>query len=266
MKAFATDLDRTLIYSKRMLETYPPEDAYELVEMFEGKERSYMSVQAKKHLLKIQQEMHFIPVTTRTTEQYNRIFLFQNDIKPKFAVTTNGACILKNGVPLPEWTDLMEKEIGMCQSIDDMIQEIQSLDLIPHIKQIKTAQHFFIYLIIKDDKIPFIRLKEVIQWAEQRDWRASLQGRKLYFIPKALNKWRAVSYLKELLSLEKIFSAGDSLLDYELIQEADCGIAPAHGEVLASYPMLAATASEGMRASDEILEMIISSFTPILEV
>lgn len=266
MKAFASDLDRTLIYSKRMIDAYPPGEGYELVEMVDGKERSYMSLQAKKHLVKIHQMMLFIPVTTRTTEQYKRIFLFQDEIKPDYAVTTNGACILKNGSPLPEWSSLMEKEISLCQPIDEMIREIQLLALFPHIKQIKTAHHYFIYLILKDGHIPFIDLQDVMRWAEDRDWRVSLQGRKLYFIPKALNKWKAVSYLKELVGLDTIFSAGDSLLDYELILEADHGFAPAHGEVLATYPALPATQAEGMGAANEILETIIGSLTPIADV
>ncbi|BBP86899.1 hypothetical protein BsIDN1_05170 [Bacillus safensis] len=46
--AFASDLDRTLIYSHRVLEQYAYEGEYDLVEVLDERPLSYMSVETKK--------------------------------------------------------------------------------------------------------------------------------------------------------------------------------------------------------------------------
>lgn len=44
---FASDLDRTLIYSHRVLDQYEYEGDYDLVEMLDERPLSYMSVETK---------------------------------------------------------------------------------------------------------------------------------------------------------------------------------------------------------------------------
>ena len=45
--AFASDLDRTLIYSHRVLDQYAYEGEYDLVEVLDERPLSYMSVKTK---------------------------------------------------------------------------------------------------------------------------------------------------------------------------------------------------------------------------
>ena len=49
--------------------------AYELIEVLDERPLSYMSVETKASLQTIHQSGWFIPVTTRTTAQYERITL-----------------------------------------------------------------------------------------------------------------------------------------------------------------------------------------------
>ncbi|MGE6631944.1 HAD family hydrolase [Bacillus sp. NPDC077027] len=251
-QAFASDLDRTLIFSHRMLNQYVSQGTYELIEMLDGRALSYISTQTKKHLLTIHQAGWFIPVTTRTTAQYKRITFLQNELRPEFAVTTNGGCILQNGEPLKEWEALIDQRLAGCMPIREMLRAISELPVSRWVKRTRTADGRFLYLIMEDEHVPHIPLTELIKWGNERGWQVSLQGRKLYFIPQPLNKWTAVAYIKEQLQLDKVYSAGDSLLDYDLIQQADVGFAPAHGEVLEHHPSLRATTAFGMAAADEI--------------
>lgn len=115
--AFASDLDRTLIYSHRVLEQYAYEGEYDLVEVLDERPLSYMSVETKKSLQTIHQSGWFIPVTTRTTAQYERITFFEQELKPEYAVTTNGAVFFIMASRLRIGKPLLMRDLGsVCQS------------------------------------------------------------------------------------------------------------------------------------------------------
>ncbi|MEG7379900.1 HAD hydrolase family protein [Bacillus subtilis] len=266
MNAFASDLDRTLIYSRRMISNPDKEAGVELIETLNGRDISYISGVTKENVRQIQKDHYFIPVTTRTNEQYQRIVCFQQDIVPEYAVTTNGGCILKDGQPLKEWDEFIKEQLASCLPIEAMLREIASLSVAQAVERTRTAHHYFVYLILNEEKIAGIDPAAVKEWGAEKGWQVSLQGRKLYFIPKPLNKWRAVEYLKSRLSLDEIYTAGDSLLDLELIQEADFGIAPAHGEVLRHCPELRKTKASGMMAGEEITASVLSRITRLKQV
>ena len=53
----------------------------------------------------------FVPITTRTTEQYKRITIFQQELPLHYAITTNGATILQDGEPMKEWSVHLSSKI-----------------------------------------------------------------------------------------------------------------------------------------------------------
>ncbi|KAA6449462.1 HAD family hydrolase [Bacillus swezeyi] len=262
MKAFASDLDRTLIYSKKMIDAYGGEAGYQLIETLDGREISFISEKTRENLRKIHEEILFIPVTTRTTEQYKRITFFQEAVIPEYAITTNGGCILKNGSPIREWSSFIDGQLQSCMPIKDMLEEIAKLPLSQLAERVRTAHHYFVYLIFSEENVGKINASAAKAWAADKGWQASLQGRKLYFIPEPLNKWRAVDYLKSRLNIDEVYAAGDSLLDFDLIAQADYGVSPAHGEVLQHHPDLNATVRPGMKAADDITEHIVNLLIP----
>ncbi|WP_347552549.1 HAD family hydrolase [Pseudalkalibacillus hwajinpoensis] len=257
MRAFASDLDRTLIYSRKMIEQYSALD-YELIETLEGKEISYISNRTKNLLQTLMKEMYFIPVTTRTIQQYSRISLFQSVLKPEYAITSNGGHILKNGEVVQEWSDQIRTSLAECLPLDDFVSKLESLVTGNWIERIRHADYLFVYLIIKRDQVSQTELTFLFEWAREQGWQPSLQGRKLYFVPDPVNKWNAVAYLKNELNLSYIYTAGDSLLDYELVRYGDSGYVPAHGEVLETHPELNCTKAVGMAASDEVVDSILN--------
>ncbi|PFG02901.1 HAD family hydrolase [Bacillus sp. es.036] len=252
MRAFASDLDRTLIYSHRMIDPSTATDVH-LIETLDGKDISYISSYSRKALQKLNNEIYFIPVTTRTIEQYQRITLFQTAIQPEYAITSNGGHILKDGNVVKGWSDQLKASLETCLSLPVFIRQLEERITGNWVERIRQADHLFIYLIIQRDQVSREELSSLFEWAREQGWQPSLQGKKLYFVPNPVNKWKAVEYLKNELGLSYVYTAGDSLLDYELVKYGDYGFVPLHGEVLESYPGLHKTEAHGMPASDEIL-------------
>ncbi|MGD6957239.1 HAD family hydrolase [Rossellomorea aquimaris] len=263
MNAFASDLDRTLIFSKRMLEEYGSDGNEELIELLDGKPISYISLKTKAILKQINEDMFFIPVTTRTIQQYKRIQLFQDDIVPQYAITSNGGTILKRGTVLKEWTLHVKGLLQNCPPLEEVIKKVAAIDDSKWIKKIKPGDHVFFYIIVHTEYFSDSRFIELRTLSDHLGWKVSLQGRKLYFIPKILNKWTAVHYLRYVLGVNEMYTAGDSILDYELITNGTYGIAPLHGEVVDDSFTLNKTREAGIKASEEIVESVQSRYRNI---
>ena len=82
MNILFTDLDNTLIYSKKtdIAEKIP-------VELYNGEINSFMSKYSYELLHKLNEMLLIVPITTRTYIQYSRIDLGFN---PKYVLCANG--------------------------------------------------------------------------------------------------------------------------------------------------------------------------------
>lgn len=256
---FASDLDRTLIYSHGSLSNEPVTVPVRNVELYNGKEITFMTEKAIKLLHELADEMLFVPVTTRTVEQYNRVHLFQKEIRPTYAVTCNGGVVLKDGVVDTQWQDHISKGIdSSIITVNDVKRKIEETSDESWLESIRLVDRFFVYLIIKPDSIPAERIVEYSEWAAANGWIFSLQGRKVYFIPSFINKWDATSYVAEKTGKNRVYTAGDSYLDVCLIEQSYYGLIPRHGEAAARYGHLGLTQKTGILASEEILEAILA--------
>ena len=88
----ASDLDNTLIYS------YKQDIGRDkvLVETMEDKELSFMTRKSWELLRDLREEILFVPVSTRSADQYRRIRFFL-DWTPDFALVSNGGTLLTGG-------------------------------------------------------------------------------------------------------------------------------------------------------------------------
>lgn len=256
---FASDLDRTLIYSHKMLSQDPVDVPVRNVELFNGREISFMTEKAIALLHKLADEMLFVPVTTRTVEQYNRIHLFQKEIRPTYAITCNGGVVLKDGKVDAQWQNHISTEIDRSSvTVKDLERRIEETSDASWLESIRVVDRFFIYLIIKPELTPPEVIVDYSKWAVENDWIFSVQGRKVYFIPSFINKWEAVNYVAEKEGIKTIFSAGDSNLDVCLVRQSDFGLIPRHGEAATKYGHLGLTRETGILAAEEIIETILS--------
>lgn len=261
---FASDLDQTLIYSLKSFRL--PSDvafpAVSLVESHNGQGISYMDNQAIGQLQQLALQNSFIPVTTRTIEQYRRISLFHTMVIPAYGIVSNGGNIIVNGVVDQEWNrKIKEKVSQMCLCDQDMLFQFHEILHDSWAGPLKEADGCFYYCIVERDTLPMDALNSFSLWAKTQNWRLSLQGRKLYLVPAVINKWDAVLYMRDLLKEKIVVAAGDSLLDLCMLEQADYAIAPCHGEIWDLYcagglPDLAIqfTNKAGILAAKEILD------------
>lgn len=263
---FASDLDQTLIYSTKSLRLLPGQTIPNLrcVEIYEGREISFMTDHVVEKLQNITFQHVFIPTTTRTIAQYQRISLFQERIIPAYSVVSNGGNILVHGEVDSGW----RKQIGLnltqlCLCPADLLASFQEIHDESWAGTVRMADELFYYCVVDRERVPCRELEEFSLWAEEQNWKISLQGRKLYLVPQVVNKWTAVNYLRELLEEEVVIAAGDSLLDLCMLEQADYAIAPCHGELWDHYsvggflaPKLDFTQHAGIAAADDILDYV----------
>ncbi|MBS2967438.1 haloacid dehalogenase [Metabacillus sp. KIGAM252] len=257
---FASDLDQTLIYSRRSFRHDPAEEDIRLIETLDGKEISFMTHRAIELLKQVAERAMFVPVTTRTIEQFKRITIFQSELSSEYAVTSNGGNILKNGTPDADWNRLITGQLKNGLAREDMLEKFKEIAHDEWVLKQRTADDLFSYCIIDRDKVP-AELDSFTKWLSEAGWTHSMQGRKLYFVPKPVSKWAAIEYIKGIEGKQTVAAAGDSLLDLCLLENADFPFAPRHGELQEqgqdSYGKIIRTEQEGIFASEEILAKVL---------
>lgn len=266
---FASDLDQTLIYSQRTFMNQEFNEQIYPVEWLKDRFISYMTQNALNKLKEVSQKVLFVPVTTRTKLQYQRINFLEYDISVQYAVTSNGGTIFFKGKEDKEWTNHVLKGIDNCAVARDLINKFNEISNPSWVIKDsgKLADNLFYYCLIEREKIPLAELAAFKTWASENNWKLSIQGRKLYLVPKNVNKKAAILYIKEREGMSQVVAAGDSLLDLDMLKAADLGIAPAHGELYALYiqsvsgfDKIRFTQLSGIEAAEEILDSVAGYF------
>ncbi|MFF9284643.1 HAD family hydrolase [Streptomyces griseosporeus] len=254
----ASDLDRTLIYSSAALAlTMPDARAPRLlcVEVHESKPLSYMTETAAQLLTDLADTAVFVPTTTRTRKQYLRINL--PGPAPTYAICANGGHLLVDGATDADWhtavTARLADECAPLAEVQDHL--LRTADPV-WVRKHRVAEDLFAYLVVERELLPEEWVKELAAWAETRGWTVSLQGRKIYAVPKPLTKSAAVREVARRTGADLTLAAGDSLLDADLLLAADRGWRPGHGEladVAWTAPQISALPERGVLAGERIV-------------
>ena len=267
---FASDLDQTLIYSHKTSISKEIDEQIRPVERFEDRFISYMTHTALCQLNEISKRVLFVPVTTRTKLQYHRINFQDYDITHRYAVTSNGGTIFSDGVEDRDWSQLVLDGADRCLAAQDLIHKFKEISHPSWVKEDsgKLADQLFYYCLIERDKIPLTELAAFKLWASDHHWELSVQGRKLYLVPRNVNKKAAIQYIQQKEGMNRVVAAGDSLLDLDMLKAADVALAPAHGELYSLYlqgaldlEKIKFTRKSGIEAAEEILESVKQGHT-----
>ncbi|MFE4366865.1 HAD family hydrolase [Streptomyces sp. NPDC056835] len=263
----ASDLDRTLIYSAAALQLPMPDaEAPRLlcVEVYESRPLSYLTETAAGLLDDLARTTVFVPTTTRTREQYGRIHL--PGPAPRFAICANGGHLLVDGVSDPVWraqvADRLDDECAPLAEVRAYL--LAAADPAWLLKE-RIAEDLFAYLVVDRALLPEGWVKELAAWADGRGWTVSLQGRKIYAVPRPLTKSAAMREVARRTGAELTLAAGDSLLDADLLLAADRAWRPGHGELADSgwnAPHVDVLAQTGVAAGEEILRRLILAAAP----
>ncbi|MDQ0796603.1 HAD family hydrolase [Streptomyces sp. B1I3] len=263
----ASDLDRTLIYSAAALQlSMPDEQAPRLlcVEVYNHKPLSYMTEQAACLLDELARTTVFVPTTTRTREQYGRIHL--PGPAPRYAICANGGHLLVDGVADRDWQAQVAARLAdECASLDEVRAHLLATADPAWLIKERVAENVFAYLVVDRPALPESWVKELAAWADPRGWTVSLQGRKIYAVPRPLTKSAAMREVARRCGATTTLAAGDSLLDADLLVAADHGWRPGHGELADSgwgAPQVEVLRQRGVAAGEEILRRFLRAADP----
>jgi hypothetical protein len=250
------DLDRTLIYSAAALDlAVPDEQAPRLlcVEVYRGAPLSYLTEVAGGLLRDLHGRAMVVPATTRTPEQLARVHL--PGPPPRYAIASNGGHLIVDGVPDATWTALVALRLRGCAPLAEVEAHLQA-SAGPFVLTLRVASGLFAYAVVDRTALPDGWVEDLAAWCDQRGWTVSLQGRKVYAVPRPLTKSAAAIEIRERAGGGPLLAAGDSLLDADLLDAADAAIRPAHGELAEAgftRDHLTVTSTTGVRAGEEVL-------------
>lgn len=254
---FATDLDRTLIYSAAAIGGPGAPPALRVVEHLDGEPLSYMTEVAVRLLSELWKRVLVVPVTTRTLAQYRRITLFESELVPEYAVAANGGHLINRGIPDSRWSDRLRGDLaGRGAPGGEVAEELRRAGKLWTIRVVN-ADGFFVYAIVDRQAIGQGQFEDLSERLKGWGWTLSLQGRKLYATPAGLCKWAAIEEIGRRTGETVVAAAGDSLLDRVMLERADHGLRPAHGELAAiGHQTSVVTTASGIMAAEELLRAV----------
>ena len=249
MYTVITDMDKTIIYSKT-------EDKEVICVEADAKGRpiTYMTTPAKNKLKELfaRGDFNFIPCTLRSIEQVSRVHFID---QCKTIICDNGGSIYVSGEIDKEWDKQIEKIIDKNDVAKrrEMAEQYAINNNIDFYKM-KSNRDCFVSLIFYSLEVAQKHLDEFKELFPDT-YEVHNQGKKIYFVPKGLNKRIAVDYIMSRTE-GTIFTAGDSSVDECFVGAGDVSIIPGH----ATFAMKKAlqTASKGIKAGEDIIEIIAS--------
>lgn len=283
---FISDLNRTLIYSKRAIQESDPEYCKNLIpiEYKDGRVISYMNKNAYDKLQKLIQyeEFKFLPCTMRTLQQTQRIS-FIKDVKYYF--TDGGINLYKKGNLCTSYGERLlsifhhysyDNGYSWAKEIEEVYFELtQKLG----ISDLEINRHFILpdttletlaffdlrcpEILLTNDtknmtKEDMITLETVVDILENYHINGCISGRKFYVFPDFLQKNCIFAFTGGLLYG---VVAGDSIFDTPLLSMGNekglIPIAPKHGKISGNLPI---TERSGPAAADDILTFVEQKF------
>lgn len=256
--ALFSDLDQTLVYSWRSMAKHGQPVAGNIcVEQINDEPWTFLSLNTWMLLsAHAGKTFDFIPVTTRTSAQFERLNI--PNVKFDYAVILNGAKLLVNGEEDKEWTERVKKLLQTLPVTPDMLHArvVNDLRGWSEVKSITNADSSFIY-VVGHDADDMSRVESYMEArAASTGYVYSKQGRKVYLLPPNLTKGAAVAELKERLGSTRVYSTGDTLLDFTMHAHSDLFVRPFHAEEFDGVGHHTTT-KFGVNASEDILEAVL---------
>lgn len=210
------DLDNTLIYS------YKHDIGAEkrCVEIYQGREISFVTKKTHAALKKAAEHFILVPTTTRTLEQYGRIDLGIGPVK--YALVCNGGVLLADGVFDRAWYEESRRRI---RESEETLQKAHTLLLAERRREfeLRFIEELFLFTKCREPEAVVSGLSELL---DIRQVDVFHNGSKVYVVPKALSKGKAVERFREYLGASHVVAAGDSEFDVSMLLSADMGFAP----------------------------------------
>ena len=226
---YASDIDRTLTYSEDFLKDNPENLRYELLLADESKKNSYISRDVAVLLSRITSKesgIRFIPVTTRSIAEFQRIKFRSLGINVEYAITSNGGTILYHGEILREWKEQILSQISK-DEIESALSDLDSLESINYSS--KLIDNVFLFSKTSDASLADIELDSMRKKYPQFNFKRYKS--KIYVLPNIISKDNALNWLRHYLNEDKVVASGDSSFDVPMLISADISVIPSHSVI-----------------------------------
>lgn len=232
---YASDLDRTIIFSDKFIRENKTRSAYTPVEYKGGKVLSNISnaVQAELKLLNAKDStmnsVEFIPVTSRSREEYERINL---GFKTKYAIIDNGGTILVEGKPMLVYDAYIQNMAShsLQQSASILLDITEHEDILA--KEPKLIDKLFLFWKIAEGKEKMADVLINILNENYPEWDFTRQRRKVYGVPKCFSKQIALRWLWGQFGKPYLVVSGDGEMDLPMLTIANKALIPSHSDLL----------------------------------
>ena len=214
-----------------------------------------MSDKVSDKLIELNEKVQFVPVTSRSLEEYTRVNL---GVKPEYAIVSNGGILLRNGEVDKDWEDYVKSHINYQEAMNLMAElEDETESIETNIKVIDN-----VYLFCKTTQHKMFDQEVLYFMSKYTDWEFTRQENKVYIIPKVFSKQVALRYLWHRLDRPYIVASGDGLLDLGMLTLANKAIVPSHSELISGRYITSCDTAKGgiisplytMEKVEEILE------------
>ncbi len=149
----ATDLDRTLIYSRGAVEAHDDTDlALVAVERHEDKDASWMTVGAAAAFARLPEHALVVPVTTRTPEQWHRIRL--PGPRSPYVITANGGILLVDGHVDHSWDAAVAAELAQVAPLAEIWEHASRICRPEWTVKLRNARGLFCYAVLHRKRVP----------------------------------------------------------------------------------------------------------------
>ncbi len=209
----ACDLDNTLIHSYKK-----KKEGDVCIELIKGKEQGFINDSIREKMRRLNEKVIFVPITTRSIEQYLRI-QWEQIVIPRYAVTTNGAILLDNGEKDPAW--LGESDTILENYKDELSRILALLEQEDDYIRCRSVDGMYVFAYCKEG---IEAEKKVRYYQEKTALDVISSGKKIYFLPGEFNKGYALQRLKRLIRPDYIIAAGDSEIDIPMLELADLAL------------------------------------------
>jgi hydroxymethylpyrimidine pyrophosphatase-like HAD family hydrolase len=255
----ATDLDRTLIWSASAAGGL---DRAFCVEDYLGKPLSYVASDVVELVEGLLVTGRLVPVTTRTEAQYRRINLPGGPAA--FAVCLNGGRILVDNEEDLDFRAEIDRRLRDSAIPRDVVAVLErwaaSVRTTIGSCRVRDAEGLFLYAVFDSAVPPGPESEALTIAADELGWQTSVQGRKVYLVPRALTKEAALTYLETAHGVQVVATAGDSVLDLGMLDTFGPGWVPRDSELHRSGsrpPTSTLTNASGIAAGAEIITAMV---------
>ena len=224
---FFSDLDRTLIYSRRIALN----EKKIVVELLKGREQSYMTEKTYNFFASTT-SIKLVPVTSRTEEQYSRVANTFSNINCDLALICNGSVLLENGLISPAWS---QESLALAE--DEITAFHRAL-------QFAIESYFAENIVDTGNLLFYIKTSDPIETEQSLKAHSDLSkvliyhdNRKVYCCPRSNNKGTALRRLAKKLGVDNTIAAGDGIQDVPMLNAARYAIVPSSLNSSISNPL-----------------------------